>query len=297
MKRIRLLVAALFSTLSIANANDTMTVTESATDFWGVSYLSGRPEGRNMSLNDFKADLIDRAARKAIYTKLQPTAQQGMLIISSSNDESVLHEVVTASSYLYSVNNVEFGYKVLQSGIEITADIKVSIRPYDESVLLNQLETDVHLASQSRRHWTPIEGRYLNGKGDRIDGTPDSLFVITGNDVKAKPTDYQFVSTDTFLEYWLMRYKVMIVDAYVRRGATGSVLGALNDDQSRPDKVFDAVLSHKPGQQIRYPDRQMIRMMDQAFVYVGKRPISVNNLQNAPVPIGNGATIQAIPSK
>ena len=296
MKIISLLVVAWFSSTSIVNAEE-LTVTESATDLWGVSYLSGKPVGRKMSLNNFKADLIDRAARKAIYSKLNPTAQQGVLIRSSSNDESVLHEVVTASSYMYSVNFVEFSYNVLSSGIEIKADITVSIRPYDESALLKQLETDVHLSSQNRRHWTPIDGRYLKEKEDRIYGTPNSLFVITGNHENTMPSDYQFVSTETFLDYWVMRYKVMLADAYGRRGVKGPTLGTVDGVSSRPDMVFEAVLSHKPQQQIKYPDQQMIKRMDGAFISVGKKVVSVNNLKNTQVPIGMNATIQALPSK
>ncbi|MGI2129628.1 hypothetical protein [Shewanella oncorhynchi] len=94
-----------------------------------------------------------------------------------------------------------------------------------------------------------------------------------------------------------MRYKVMLADAYGRRGVKGPTLGTVDDVSSRLDMVFEAVLSHKPQQQIKYPDQQMIKRMDGAFISVGKKVVSVNNLKNTQVPIGMNATIQALPSK
>lgn len=251
---------------------DTYSATEHGV--WGVSYLRDSAiEFPQKTFSEFKNQLIQSAVKKAIYNQFMPQNQQVLLVKSSVDDGTVKFDVIGASSFMYSVNEADFTYKPSGSNLTVSVKVTVSIRGINETKFLKQLESDVHLAAQNKRQWTPINGRIQAERSDRILGTPNSLFVIEGNNLAGEPYDYSSSYIDEFVNYWQLRFKVMLLSAYADKGLVydpkwdGYMLPQLDPDVVGVERSFSDALSHNRGQNIVYPYDYLKKRLNQ-FVFV-----------------------------
>ncbi|MGI2025110.1 hypothetical protein [Shewanella glacialipiscicola] len=251
---------------------DTYSATEHGV--WGVSYLRETAiEFPQKTFSEFKNQLIQSAVKKAIYNQFMPQNQQALLVKSSVNDGSVTVDVIGASSFMFSVNKADFTYKPSGSNLAVSVNVTFSIKGIDETKSLKQLESDVHLAAQNKRQWTPINGRIQAERSDHILGTPNSLFVLDGNNLASEPYDYNSSYIDEFVSYWQLRFKVMLLSAYAEKGLVydpkwdGYMLAQLDTAVVGIERSFSDVLSHNRGQKIIYPYDYFKKHLNQ-FVFV-----------------------------